>query len=58
MSEKLVNLIAEVDEEQALSLTKELLASGTDPMEILNDCRAAMEIVGNALKKANTSFLS
>ena len=46
MSEKLINVIAEVDEEQAVSLTKELLANGTDPMEILNDCRTAMEIVG------------
>ena len=46
MSEKLIQAIADVDDEQAINLTKELIAKGTDPLEILNDCRAAMEIVG------------
>jgi methanogenic corrinoid protein MtbC1 len=46
MSEKLVNAIAEMDEDQALALTKELLDAGTPPPEILADCRAAMELVG------------
>ena len=46
MSEKLVNAIAEMDEDQALALTKELLDAGTPPTEILADCRAAMELVG------------
>ena len=46
MSEKLVNAIAEMDEDEALALTRELLDAGTPPMEILEDCRAAMEIVG------------
>ena len=46
MSEKLVNAIAEMDEDQALALTQELLDAGTPPPEILADCRAAMELVG------------
>ena len=46
MSEKLVNAIAEMDEDQALALTKELLDAGTPPPEILADCRTAMELVG------------
>jgi 5-methyltetrahydrofolate--homocysteine methyltransferase len=46
MSEKLIQAIAEMDEEQAISLTKELLGQGADPMTILEDCRAAMELVG------------
>ena len=46
MSEKLINAVAEMDEEQALAISRELLAQGTDPVEILNDCRLAMEIVG------------
>lgn len=46
MSEKLVQAIAEMDEEQAISLTKEMLGQGDDPMTILEDCRAAMELVG------------
>ncbi len=46
MSEELIYAIADLQEENALALTRQLLASGTDPLTILNDCRAAMEIVG------------
>ena len=46
MSEKLVNCIADMEEEEALALAAELLDAGTPPTEILDDCRAAMEIVG------------
>ena len=46
MSEQLITAIAEMDEEGALALTKELLAAGTAPSAILDDCRAAMEQVG------------
>jgi len=51
MTEKLVNAIAEMDDEQAVVLTKEMLANGTDPMEILNACRSAMEIVGKRFEQ-------
>ena len=37
--------------EEALALTKELLAAGTPPMQILDDCRAAMEIVGKQFEE-------
>lgn len=56
MSKELVNAIADMEEEQALSLTKELLANKTDPMVILDDCRAAMEVVGQRYE-AGTYFL-
>lgn len=46
MSEKLVNAIVEMDEEETLALTKQLLAEGADPMTILDDCRVAMGEVG------------
>ena len=46
MSEQLVNAIAEMEDEQALQLARELLAQGTDPLEVLADCRKAMEVVG------------
>ncbi len=46
MSEELVNALANMEEEQALALTRELLAGGADPVAILDDCRQAMEIVG------------
>ena len=47
MSDQLINAIADMDEEGALALTKELLAGGTPPAAILDDCRAAMELVGS-----------
>ncbi len=56
MSKELVNAIADMEEEQALNLTKELLAKKTDPLLILDDCRSAMEIVGQRYE-ANTYFL-
>lgn len=46
MSEQLINAIAEMDEEGALALTKELLDAGVAPTDILADCRTAMELVG------------
>ena len=45
MSE-LVKAMADMREEDALRLTKEMVASGTDPMEILGAAREAMDIVG------------
>jgi methanogenic corrinoid protein MtbC1 len=46
MSDEFVNVIADMDEDRAMALTKEMLAGGTDPVSILDDCRQAMEIVG------------
>src|SRR5574338_553516 len=46
MSEKLIQAIAEMEDEEAVRVAKELLAQGVDPVEILTDCRNAMEIVG------------
>jgi methanogenic corrinoid protein MtbC1 len=47
MPTKLVDVIADMQEDEALALTKQMLASGTDPQVILDECRAAMEIVGS-----------
>jgi len=46
MSEQLVNYMADMMEEEALALAKELLDAGTPPQQILDDCRTAMTIVG------------
>lgn len=46
MSEELVKAIADMEEEQALALTRGLLEGDADPVTILDDCRQAMEIVG------------
>jgi methanogenic corrinoid protein MtbC1 len=51
MSEKLVSCIAEMQEEEALALAKELLSAGTPPTAILDDCRAAMEVVGKRFEE-------
>ena len=51
MSEQLINAIADMDEEGALALTKELLDAGATPTAILDDCRAAMEIVGKRFEQ-------
>ena len=51
MSEQLVNYIAEMQEEEALALAKELLDAGTPPTQILDDCRAAMTIVGKRFEE-------
>ena len=51
MSEKLVNAIADMDEEQALALVQEMLSDGADPVAILDDCRAAMDAVGKRFEK-------
>ncbi|HLF29494.1 MAG TPA: cobalamin-dependent protein [Xanthomonadales bacterium] len=45
-SEQLIELIADMKEEEALDLAKEMLDSGYDPISVLNHCREAMEIVG------------
>ncbi len=51
MNQKLVDAIADMDEESALQITKDALAVGTEPLAILSDCSAAMEIVGARFEK-------
>ncbi len=51
MSEELIAAIADMDEEGAIALTKAQLASGAAPTVILDDCRAAMELVGKRFEQ-------
>jgi 5-methyltetrahydrofolate--homocysteine methyltransferase len=51
MSKKLVNAIADMKEEEALKLVREMVAGGSDPMEILEAGRKAMDIVGQRYEK-------
>jgi 5-methyltetrahydrofolate--homocysteine methyltransferase len=46
MADKLVEAIANMEEKEALALAKAELDSETPPMELLNRCREAMEIIG------------
>jgi len=45
-SQELVTAIVEMREADALRIADELLEAGTDPLEVLDDCRVAMEEVG------------
>ena len=46
MNQKLVNLMADLMEDETIALVKDLIKQGTDPMSILDDARSAMEVVG------------
>ena len=46
MAEKLVNLLADLKEAEALRIVRERLDAGEEPLKILQDARKAMEIVG------------
>jgi methanogenic corrinoid protein MtbC1 len=49
MSE-LANAIADLKEEEAKKIVRDKVASGTDPMLIVDECRQGMEIVGQRYK--------
>jgi 5-methyltetrahydrofolate--homocysteine methyltransferase len=56
MSERLVNAIADMREEEALKLVKEMVATGWQPLAILDVAREAMDIVGRRYEQG-TYFL-
>jgi methanogenic corrinoid protein MtbC1 len=56
MSKKLVNAIADMKEEEALKLVRGMVEGGSDPMEILEAGRKAMDIIGQRYEKG-TYFL-
>jgi len=43
---RLVDLVADMDEDEALVLAQEMLDGGVDPVRVLELCREAMDIVG------------
>ncbi len=51
MNDKLVHLMADLKEKETIALVKELVKDGTDPAEILDATRAAMEIAGKRFEK-------
>jgi len=56
MSKELVKAIAEMREEEALKLVKEMVEGGAEPMAILDAAREAMAIVGQRYEEG-TYFL-
>lgn len=51
MNDKLVHLMADLKEKETIALVKELIKEGTDPTEILDATRAAMDLVGKRFEK-------
>ncbi len=45
--QKLIDLIVGMESMEAVDLTSEMLEAGTEPLEILDICRSAMDIVGS-----------
>ncbi len=43
---RLSALIADLEEEAVLTLVQERLAAGNDPLQIIDDCNAGMQVVG------------
>jgi methanogenic corrinoid protein MtbC1 len=46
MANELVDAMADMKEQEAIELSKKMLESGEDPLQILEQCRKALEIVG------------
>ncbi len=50
MEEELIAAITGMAEEDALRIAREMLDGGTEPMQILDLCRRAMEVIGNGFE--------
>jgi len=48
---RLVELVSDMEEDEALALAQELLDNGTDPLRVLELCREAMDIVGKRFEQ-------
>ncbi len=46
MSKELIDAITEMREEDAIKITNQMLDSGASPLDVLEACRMAMEIIG------------
>jgi methanogenic corrinoid protein MtbC1 len=52
MNAKLIEMMADLKEDEVLALVKEKIAGGGDPMGILDDARSAMELVGKRFESS------
>ncbi len=53
MSQQLIDAITDMREDDALNITDEMLANGTDPLEVLEACRKSMEIIGQRFEEGD-----
>lgn len=56
MFKKLVDAMVNMKRQKALAIAEELIEKAEDPMEVLNSCKEAMEVVGNRFEDG-TYFL-
>jgi 5-methyltetrahydrofolate--homocysteine methyltransferase len=54
MSQELIDAITDMREEDAMQIANDLLASGASPLAILDDCRAAMDVVGKRFESGES----
>lgn len=48
---RLVEMVSEMEEDEALALAQEMLEGGVDPLRVLELCREAMDVVGKRFEK-------
>lgn len=53
MNDKLINLMADLQEEETMKMVGELIEAGSDPVAILDDARKAMELVGKRFEQCD-----
>ena len=54
MTQKLIDAITEMREEDAIAITNALLEEGKTPIEILDACRAAMDVIGKRFESGES----
>jgi methanogenic corrinoid protein MtbC1 len=53
MSQQLIEAITDMREDDALKITDEMIEAGTDPLDVLESCRQAMEIIGKRFEEGD-----
>jgi len=53
MSQQLIDAITDMREDDALNITDEMLEKGTNPLEVLEACRLAMEVIGKRFEEGD-----
>ncbi|GIK36529.1 MAG: cobalamin-binding protein [Chloroflexota bacterium] len=56
MSQQLIEAITDMREDDALKITDQMLQSGTNPLDVLEACRQAMDIIGKRFEEG-TCFI-
>lgn len=56
MSQELISAITDMREDDALKIANQLLDAGTSPLEVLDACREAMDLIGKQFE-AGESFI-